>query len=94
MSWGNMLRRKMSWGERAGGEDVLQLVVVHLTTPPPRHAPSPPHCKQTPVMTGGKVDFALIREATRLELVKLLDSVHGTKVRRCLSAWCGYVMSL
>lgn len=30
-------------------------------------------------MTGGKVDFALIREATRLELVKLLDSVQGTK---------------
>lgn len=30
-------------------------------------------------MTGGKVDFALIREATRLELVKLLDGIPGTK---------------
>ncbi|KAG7172080.1 Vacuolar protein sorting-associated protein 33A-like 1 [Homarus americanus] len=30
-------------------------------------------------MTGGKVDFALIKEATRIELVKLLDSIPGTK---------------
>ncbi|XP_037796151.1 vacuolar protein sorting-associated protein 33A-like [Penaeus monodon] len=30
-------------------------------------------------MTGGKVDFALIREATRIDLVKLLDKLPGTK---------------
>ncbi|KAG0729931.1 Vacuolar protein sorting-associated protein 33A [Chionoecetes opilio] len=30
-------------------------------------------------MTGGKVDLALVREATRLELVKLLDGIPGTK---------------
>lgn len=33
-------------------------------------------------MTGGKVDFALIREATRIDLVKLLDKLPGTKVSR------------
>lgn len=30
---------------------------------------------------GGKVDLALIKEATRLDLVNLLDSIPGTKVR-------------
>ncbi|XP_045606207.1 vacuolar protein sorting-associated protein 33A [Procambarus clarkii] len=30
-------------------------------------------------MTGGKVDFALIKETTRIELVKLLDSIPGSK---------------
>ncbi|XP_064080263.1 vacuolar protein sorting-associated protein 33A-like [Macrobrachium nipponense] len=30
-------------------------------------------------MTGGKVDFNLIREATRLDLVNLLEKIGGTK---------------
>ena len=30
---------------------------------------------------GGKVDFGLIREAARNEVVKLLDSLPGSKVR-------------
>ncbi|KAG7165708.1 Vacuolar protein sorting-associated protein 33A-like 2, partial [Homarus americanus] len=36
-------------------------------------------CVMVQKMTGGKVDFALIKEATRIELVKLLDSIPGTK---------------
>lgn len=36
--------------------------------------------KPTSEMTGGKVDFTLIREATRIDLVKLLDKLPGTKV--------------
>lgn len=76
-----MSRGKISVGKKGGTVRCATVSYHTSSTPPPCHAPSPPHCKQTLAMTGGKVDFALIREATRLELVKLLDSVHGTKVR-------------
>lgn len=79
------------------GSAVRDRMPCPAATPP---GTVPYTCKQTlPAMTGGKVDFALIREATRLELVKLLSSVHGTKVIICLStrqfyiylmAWCWF----